>query len=59
MRNGPTRFSLRSPSSRDARTTRWNAPRRTTAKASCVPRFGYCPIPITMNSSSLEAWQLK
>ena len=59
MRNGPTEVSIRSSSSRDARTTWYESPRVTLANASWVPRFGYCPIPMIMNSSSEEPWRLK
>ena len=58
-RNGPTVVSMRSPSSREARTTLWSGPQRTTANASCTPRLGYWPRPITMKSSSLEPCRLK
>ena len=60
-RRGTARRSC--PCGRRARATR--APRggarraRTHANASCTPRFGYWPSPITMNSSSLEPCRLK
>ena len=58
-RNGPTLVSMRSPSSREARTTLCLSPRRTHANASCTPRFGYCPIPMIRKSSSLHPCMLK
>jgi hypothetical protein len=49
-RIGPHAMSLRSPSTRELRSVVCRWPSRSETKASCVPRFGYCPIPMMRRS---------
>ena len=51
-RYGPTSWRIRSsPSASDVRTECWRSPTRTHMNASVVPRFGYCPRPVTRRKS--------